>query len=310
MSERPPGGRARPASGPRRTTRTPKRAAEGAEGEERIAKWLARAGVGSRRGCEALIEAGEVSVNGKRVTTPAQHVSDRDEVRVGRRIVEPPAATRLWRYHKPAGLITTNHDPKGRRTIFEELPKSLPRVVTIGRLDLNTEGLLLLTNDGALARALELPSNAVARRYRARAHGTVTPQKLAALKAGVTVEGVRYGPIETELEIETGSNNWLTVALTEGRKREVRRALESQALMVNRLIRVAYGPFDLGDLPPGGVDEVAPDTLAGLLGDLLPERRAPRPTSRLGREARSGTVQKKPGSPARPRRPRGKGSKP
>lgn len=223
---------------------------------ERIAKYLARAGVASRREIEALIEAGEVAVNGKALTTPAFKVTGRERITVRGKPVQPPEQTRLWRYHKPSGLVTTTSDPEGRPTVFEQLPKSLPRVLTVGRLDLTTEGLLLLTNDGELARRLELPSSGLKRVYRARAHGTVTPEALKQLADGVTVDGDAFGPIEAVLERTTGTNNWLKVSLAEGRKREVRRALEAVGLMVNRLIRVSYGPFELGKLQPGGVEEI------------------------------------------------------
>lgn len=232
----------------------------------RIAKYLAHAGIGSRRACEALIEAGRVKVDGRRLVSPAFNVTGEEDIRVDGKPVTPPAPARLWRYHKPAGLLTTNVDPAGRRTIFDELPKSLPRVVTVGRLDLNTEGLLLLTTDGDLARALELPANKLPRSYRARAHGRVTPDKLEKLRDGIVVDGERFGRIDAELEIETGANNWLRVTLAEGRKREVRRALEAVGLMVNRLIRVSYGPFELGSLQPGAVEEV-PAAQVSALGE-------------------------------------------
>ena len=245
-------------------------------GGERIAKWLARAGIASRRESETLIEEGKVTVNGRKLTSPAFKVTGKESIKVNGKPVKAPESTRLWRYHKPSGLITTTHDPAGRRTIFEELPKHLPRTVTVGRLDLTTEGLLLLTNDGELARALELPRNAFRRRYRARAHGRVTPDKIEALKDGVTVDGVTYAPIIAELERETGTNNWIKVELTEGKKREVRRALESVGLEVNRLIRTEYGPFELGDLAPGAVEEVPYQTLMETLGPMLPAQPARR----------------------------------
>lgn len=277
MTERRETGRTG-ATGARRTSRNPSRTRSGkpsarrpaplqagpdAEGE-RIAKYLARAGVASRRACEALIEEGKVSVDGRKVTTPAMKVTGREDIRIAGHRIEAPEATRVWRYHKPAGLITTNTDPAGRRTVFDELPKSLPRVVTIGRLDLNTEGLLLLTNDGGFARALELPGNEMERVYRARAFGRVDPQKLARLAQGITVDGQRFGAIKAELEQETGANSWLRVCLKEGKKREVRRALDAIGLQVNRLIRIAYGPVELGELRPGAVEEIAPDRLAEL----------------------------------------------
>lgn len=245
-------------------------------GGERIAKWLARAGIASRRESETLIEEGKVTVNGRKLTSPAFKVTGKESIKVNGKPVKAPESTRLWRYHKPSGLITTTHDPAGRRTIFEELPKHLPRTVTVGRLDLTTEGLLLLTNDGELARTLELPRNAFRRRYRARAHGRVTPDKIEALKDGVTVDGVTYAPIIAELERETGTNNWIKVELTEGKKREVRRALESVGLEVNRLIRTEYGPFELGDLAPGAVEEVPYQTLMETLGPMLPAQPARR----------------------------------
>ena len=255
---------------------------------ERIAKYLARAGIASRREIERLIEAGEVSVNGKVLSSPAVKVTGRERIKVRGRPVSAPEATRLWRYHKPAGLITTTSDPAGRRTIFDELPKSLPRLMTVGRLDLTTEGLLLLTNDGELARFLELPASGLERTYRVRAHGTVTPDKLATLKAGIRVDGISYQPILAVLDRETGANAWLTVTLTEGKKREVRRALEAVGLTVNRLIRVRYGPFELGALKPGQVEEVGAEALDEALrgfGRPAPQKRPPPPKRRARKPA-------------------------
>ncbi len=223
---------------------------------ERIAKWLARAGVASRRDAEKLLTEGVVQVNGRRIDHPATFIAPDDVVQVRGKVVDLPERTRLWRYHKPEGLVTTHKDPEDRPTVFQKLPPGLPRVVSVGRLDLGSEGLLLLTNDGALARRLELPSNGWIRRYRARAWGAVDPAALARLAAGVTVEGVRYGPIEASLEVRKGENVWLSVALREGRNREVRRVLAHLGLQVSRLIRVAYGPFQLGVLDRGAVDEV------------------------------------------------------
>lgn len=242
---------------------------------ERIAKYLARCGVASRRACETLIEDGKVSVNGSRVTTPAFKVTGRELIKVSGEIIKRPEPTRLWRYHKPAGLLTTNSDPEGRSTIFQELPKSLPRTITIGRLDYNTEGLLLLTNDGELARALELPNNAFERTYRARALGRISQEKLDTLKSGIIVDGEQFGEIKATLDRQTGANSWITVTLAEGRKREVRRALEALEMQVNRLIRVSYGPFELKDMKPGTVIEVPEAVLLAELGHLIPEQNRP-----------------------------------
>jgi 23S rRNA pseudouridine2605 synthase len=222
---------------------------------ERIAKFLARAGVCSRRDAEKLIAEGRVKLNGKTLDTPAVKVTVKDRVLVDGRQVAMAEPTRLWRYHKPTGLVTTHRDPGGRPTVFENLPPGLPRVVSVGRLDLNSEGLLLLTNDGALARRLELPANGWVRRYRARAFGRVTQAELDVLKDGVEIDGVRYGGIEAELERGQGANVWINIAIREGKNREVRRVLEALGLKVNRLIRVSYGPFQLGQLAPGAVEE-------------------------------------------------------
>ena len=231
-------------------------------GGERIAKVLARAGVASRREVERLIAAGRVSVNGAPLTTPAFKVSAVDRVTLDGRPVKAAEATRLFRYHKPPGLVTTHRDPQGRPTVFEALPKQLGRLISVGRLDLNSEGLLLLTNDGELARRLELPSSGLVRRYRARARGRVSAARLERLKDGITVDGIRYGPIEAELEPghdEGGANHWIGISLAEGKNREVRKVLEALGLTVNRLIRVSYGPYELGSLERGDVQEVAPD---------------------------------------------------
>lgn len=226
---------------------------------------LARAGVCSRRDAERLIADGRVKLNGTRLDTPAVKVTAADKITVDGKPVASAEPSRLWRYHKPSGLVTTHRDPAGRPTVFERLPKDLPRVVSVGRLDLTSEGLLLLTNDGGLARRLELPSSGWRRRYRARAFGRIEQADLDKLAQGVTVDGVRYGPIEAKLE-RGGANSWITLSLSEGKNREVRRVLESFGLKVNRLIRVAYGPFLLGALEPGAVEEIPRRVLKEQLG--------------------------------------------
>ncbi len=233
---------------------------------ERIARHLARAGIASRREAERLIEAGQVRLNNAPVTHPATFVAPGDIVTVAGRAVAEAERTRLWRYHKPDGLVTTHRDPEGRPTVFAALPASLGRVISVGRLDLTSEGLLLLTNDGALARRLELPATGWLRRYRVRVHGRPDPAALAALANGITVEGLRYGPIEAALDAVKGENAWLTVSLREGRNREVRRVMAALHLPVSRLIRLAYGPFQLGNLPRGAVEEVPTRVLRDQLG--------------------------------------------
>lgn len=248
------------------TTPSPGTAPKG----ERIAKVIARAGVCSRRDAERLIEAGRVKVNGKRLTSPALTVSGSEKILIDDKPLPVLEPTQLWRYHKPRGLMTTNKDPEGRATVFDALPKALPRVVSVGRLDVNTEGLLLLTNDGELARRLELPATGWTRRYRARAHGRVTQEALDTLKNGITVEGVRYGAIEAVLDKAQGANVWITLALKEGKNREVKQVLGTFGLDVNRLIRLSYGPFQLGDLAPGEVMQVPNRVLRDQLGETNP----------------------------------------
>ena len=236
---------------------------------ERIAKAMARAGLCSRREAEQWILAGRVEVNGKPIASPALNVSAADRIRVDGKPLPQRERTRLFLYRKPRGLVTSARDPQGRPTIFDRLPKHLPRLVSVGRLDLNTEGLLLLTNDGGLARVLELPKTGWLRRYRVRAHGRVTQAALDALAAGITVEGIRYGPIEAKLDREQASNVWLTFAMREGKNREIRTVLGALGLEVNRLIRISFGPFQLGDLPEGGVEELATRVLREQLGERI-----------------------------------------
>ncbi|BAK84306.1 rRNA pseudouridine synthase [Komagataeibacter medellinensis] len=223
---------------------------------DRIAKWLARSGVASRRDAERMIVEGRVQLNGAVVNHPATFVGAGDIVQVDGSVVSAPDRTRLWRYHKPDGLVTTHRDPEGRPTVFESLPPGLPRVVSVGRLDLNSEGLLLLTNDGELARKLELPSNGWIRRYRVRVFGVVDERLLASLARGSEFDGVRYGPIEAQLDSVKGDNAWLSVSLREGKNREVRRVMQGLNLHVSRLIRTSYGPFQLGTLTKGELEEV------------------------------------------------------
>jgi 23S rRNA pseudouridine2605 synthase len=302
--------RARPGQAPD----TPESAPE-APHADRIAKALARAGVGSRRDVERLIAEGRVALNGHVLTTPAVKVEPGDILTVDGRVVGEAEPARLFRYHKPVGLVTTHKDPQGRPTVFAALPGGLPRLISVGRLDLNSEGLLLLTNDGGLARGLELPAAGVMRRYRARAYGRITQERLDKLQDGITVEGVRYGAIEARLdkakEGPQGSNLWITVTLAEGKNREVRRVLEALGLKVNRLIRLSYGPFALGTLEVGEIEEVGPrvirEQLAGFIepaslpkGDRPQFQRAKTPAP--GRRARTAPAGE--AAPAEPGRTR------
>ena len=240
----------------------------GAVSGERVAKRIARAGLCSRRDAERWILAGRVAVDGVTLATPAVVVSDANAITVDGKPLPEKEARRLWRYHKPAGLLTSHKDPAGRATVFERLPAGMPRVVSVGRLDFTSEGLLLLTNDGGLARALELPATGWSRRYRVRVHGDVDPAALKNLEEGITISGIHYGPIKAQLDRKQGSNAWLTMSLAEGKNREVRRVMEHLGLKVTRLIRVAYGPFQLGHLPKGQVDEVPRKALKEQLGSL------------------------------------------
>ena len=235
----------------------------------RIAKAMARAGLCSRRDAERWIEEGRVSVNGKVLKTPALDVGPKDKIVVDGKALPSVEPVRLWRYYKPRGVVTTHRDPEGRPTVFEKMPEDMPRVISIGRLDFNTEGLLLLTTDGGLARYMELPATGWLRRYRVRAHGSVTQEQLNGLKNGIEVEGVRYGPVEASLDRVQGANVWLTIGLREGKNREVRKILSNFQLDVNRLIRMSYGPFQLLDMEPGQIEPVRRRVLVDQLGERL-----------------------------------------
>lgn len=246
--------------------------------QERIAKVMARAGYASRREVERLIGLGRVAVNGRILDTPATLVTREDKITVDGKAIGSAQSTRVWRYHKPVGLLTTHNDPQGRPTVFDALPSTLPRTISVGRLDINSEGLLLLTNDGELSRALEMPTTGWVRQYRARARGKITQEQLDRLKDGAFVDGVRYGPMEATLDkVKTPSgedekaaaNLWVSVSIAEGKNREVRKVLESVGLKVNRLIRLAYGPFQLGTLPVGAVEEVGPRVIRELLAEHI-----------------------------------------
>lgn len=257
---------------------------------ERIAKTLARAGLASRRGAEALIAAGRIAVNGQIITSPALNVTPSDQITFDGNPIGTAERTRLWLYHKPLGLITTEKDEKGRPTVFDALPKELPRVMSVGRLDLNSEGLLLLTNDGAVKRMLELPSTGWLRKYRVRVNGKPQDATFDPLRKGISIEGERFQPMEVELDRQQGANAWLTIGLREGKNREIRRALAEIDLKVNRLIRISYGPFRLNDLKPGEVEEVKTRVLRDQLG-LTIDGAAPR-------------ARKKPAHPQKSRKPK------
>jgi len=256
-------------AGPRKAAAKPE--VDPDTGGMRIAKAIARAGLCSRRDAERWIEDGRVVVDGKTLASPALVVTGKETILVDGKPLPQADGVRLWRYHKPKGLVTTHKDPEGRETVFDKLPDSLPRVISVGRLDYNSEGLLLLTNDGALARHMELPTTAWIRRYRARAWGNVTAEQLDALSKGVTVEGVQYAPMEARLDREQGDNVWLTIGLREGKNREVRNVLASLGMTVNRLIRTSYGPFQLQDLKPGEVQEVDRRVLRDQMGPQMAE---------------------------------------
>jgi 23S rRNA pseudouridine2605 synthase len=269
--------RAKDDKAPRKPVRSAKReefatdatATEGGAKPERISKLLARVGVASRRDIERMILEGRVTLNGKLLDTPVVNVTLEDKIEVDGTPIRGMERTRLWLYHKPGGLVTTNSDPEGRPTVFDNLPAELPRVLSIGRLDINTEGLLLLTNDGGLSRTLELPTTGWLRRYRVRAHGEVDQEALDKLKDGIAVDGVLYGSIEATLDRTQGRNVWITMGLREGKNREIKNVLGALGLEVNRLIRISYGPFQLGELAEGQVDEVRTRVLREQLGEKV-----------------------------------------
>jgi 23S rRNA pseudouridine2605 synthase len=245
---------------------------------DRIAKVLSRAGVASRREAERMIADGRVAVNGKAIDSPALNVTPRDRITVDGQPVGEPEPARLWLYYKPEGLVTSAADEQGRATVFDNLPDGMPRVMSIGRLDLNSEGLLLLTNDGGLKRRLELPATGWLRKYRVRVKGNPTDPDLEPLRKGITVDGERFQPMTVILDRHQGSNAWLTVSLREGKNREIRRAMTAINLTVNRLIRISYGPFRLNDLQPGAVEEIKARVLRDQLGlgdDEAAEAKAP-----------------------------------
>lgn len=246
-------------------------AGEGAKGE-RIAKVLARAGLCSRREAERWIRDKRITVDGRVLDSPVETVTSESKITVDGEPLPAREPARLWRYHKPAGLVTSHGDPQGRATVFDNLPGKLPRVISVGRLDLNSEGLLLLTNDGGLARRLELPATGWVRRYRVRVHGRVKDAELAKLEGGLTVDGVKYGAIRAKLDRQQGANAWITLSLTEGKNREVRKVMEHLGWPVTRLIRLAYGPFQLGSLKRGTVEEVPGKVLREQLGGEAPKR--------------------------------------
>ncbi len=237
-----------------------------AKAGDRIAKVLARAGVASRREAERMIELGRVAVNGKLIDSPALNVGGQDKITVDGKPVAQPEPARLWLYYKPLGLVTSERDEKGRPTVFDHLPEDLPRVMSVGRLDLNSEGLLLLTNDGEIKRRLELPSTGWLRKYRVRVNGAVTDAVLEPLRKGITIDGERFQPMAVTLDKVQGANAWLTIGIREGRNREIRRAISHIGLIVNRLIRTSYGPFKLGVMEPGAVEEIRPKIMRDQLG--------------------------------------------
>jgi 23S rRNA pseudouridine2605 synthase len=274
---------------------------------ERIAKVLSRGGVASRREAERMIALGQVAVNGRVIDSPALNVTPADRITVNGQPLAPPEPARLWLYYKPDGLVTSTSDEKGRATVFDHLPEDMPRVMSVGRLDLNSEGLLLLTNDGALKRRLELPSTGWLRKYRVRVNGNPTDPDLEPLRKGIVVEGERFQPMTVSLDRIQGANAWLTIGLREGRNREIRRAMSAIGLTVNRLIRVSYGPFRLGEMEPGTVEEVRPKVLRDQLG-LSGAAADGEPRAKAARAPRSS--ERSPAAAPKPTAPRRAGAKP
>ena len=276
----------------------------GAPTGDRIAKVLARAGVASRREIERMIEAGRIYMNGAKVERAAINVTSDDVITVDGKPVGEPDAPRLWLYHKPAGLVTSDRDEKGRKTIYDEMPDDLPRVLAIGRLDINSEGLLLLTNDGGIKRKLELPSTGWLRRYRVRVNGRPSEDTFAPLRNGVIVDGEKYQAMQVTIDRQQGANAWLTVGLREGKNREIRRAMQDVGLSVNRLIRVSYGPFQLGEIKPGEVDEIRRKIMRDQLGldaGAADEPTKPTTVNRGAKGERKEPISRKPSEQGRTR---------
>ncbi|UWQ27226.1 pseudouridine synthase [Leisingera sp. M523] len=288
MSKAPASPKGKPSPKPQPRKAAAAAPADGApSGGDRIAKVLSRAGVASRREAERMIAEGRVSVNDEKIDSPALNVTSADRISVDGKPLPEAEAPRMWLYYKPIGLVTSNSDEKGRTTIFDELPEDMPRVMTVGRLDINSEGLLLLTNDGGIKRKLELPSTGWLRRYRVRINGRPRDEDFAPLRKGLVIEGERFQPMTVALDRQQGANAWLTVGLREGKNREIRRAMEDIGFNVNRLLRISYGPFQLGELKPGAVEELRSRVVRDQLG-LAPEEEQPeaRPTrSRGGKPA-------------------------
>ena len=276
---------------------------------DRIAKVLSRAGVASRREAERMIEAGRVAVNGRPIDSPALNVTERDKITVDGKPIAAAEPARLWLYHKPTGLVTTDRDEKGRATIYDDLPEDLPRVMTVGRLDLNSEGLLLLTNDGSIKRKLELPATGWLRKYRVRINGRPKDEDFGPLRRGLTVDGEKFQPMIISLDRQQGANAWITISLREGKNREIRRAMQDLGFTVNRLIRVSYGPFQLGQLKPGTVEEIRRRVMRDQLG-LDPEDDAPKPLRRQPRGKGAKREQTGGPAPAPAQATRGKASPP